>query len=312
MDAADFPTLDPDLAGLLQLLPDTRDVLDDVEGARAMMLALAAGSGEVDTTGLVVEDVPLTAFGSPASARVYRPVDAGPDGDRGLAGVLHLHGGGFCLGSVDLEHAVSVDLARTLGVVVVAVDYRLAPEHPYPAPVEDCYAGLQLLASLDGVDATRLAVHGSSAGGGLSASVALLARDRGGPAVCFQSLDIPVLDDRLETPSMRAGDGTPMWSRPQARTSWEYYLGGAEADHYAAPMRAESVAGLPPAYVVVCELDPLRDEGIAYASRLLQAGVSVELHCVPGAFHGMAIVQDAPVVQRMRTELHTVLRRALA
>ncbi len=137
-----------------------------------------------------------------------------------------------------------------------------------------------------------------------------MARDRGGPGLCFQSLDIPVLDDRLETPSMLAGDRTPMWSRPQAEKSWEYYLGGAEADQYAAPMRAESVAGLPPAYVVVAELDPLRDEGIAYASRLLQAGVSVELHCVPGAFHGMAIVQSAPVVQRMRDELHAVLRKA--
>lgn len=305
MDPADFPTLDPDLAGMIELLPHMADSLDDLEGARAMLAAMAAGA-EVDDTGVEIEDVPLAAYDSPASVRVYRPT--GTTGS--VPGLLHLHGGGFCLGDVDLEHAVCVDLARELGAVVASVEYRLAPEHPYPAPLEDCYAGLRLLAELDGVDPERVAVHGQSAGGGLAAAVALLARDRGGPALCLQSLDVPELDDSLETPSMRAGDSLPLWSRRQAIRSWELYLGGRPADGYAAPARAEDLTGLPPAYVVTCELDPLRDEGLTYAMRLLAAGVSVEIHSYPGTFHGVQIVPDAPVVRRMRADTLAALTRA--
>lgn len=201
MDPADFPNLDPELAGIISLLPAMSDALEDVPAARAMMESFADGI-ELDETGVEWEDVD--------GCRVYRPTGAvGP-----LPGLLYLHGGGFCLGSVALEHGAGVQLCRDLGAVVVSVDYRLAPEHPYPAGLEDCYAGLQLLASLDGVRPDRVAVHGMSAGGGLAAAVVLLARDRGGPAVCFQSLGVPELDDRLETPSMLAGDDMPLWSRP--------------------------------------------------------------------------------------------------
>jgi acetyl esterase len=167
------------------------------------------------------------------------------------------------------------------------------------------------LAGLDGVDTKRLAVHGQSAGGGLSAATALLARDRSGPALCFQALGIPELDDRLETPSMTAFTHTPMWARPQAIKSWEYYLGGQPADQYAAPARAQDLAGLPPTYLATCELDPLRDEGLTYAMRLLAAGVPVEVHNYPGAFHGAQLVQGAAVVRRMQDDLVGALRRAL-
>jgi acetyl esterase len=298
VDPADFPTLDPDLAPLIASLPAMADALDDVPAARAATESLVAGV-EVDETGVAWSDV--------ERCRVYRPTGA----DAPLPGLLYLHGGGFCLGSVALEHAGALALCRAVGAVVVSVDYRLAPEHPYPAGLEDCYDGLRLLASLDGVRADRLAVHGQSAGGGLAAAVALLARDRGGPALCLQSLGQPELDDRLDTPSMLAGDAMPLWSRPQARRSWELYLGGRPADAYAAPARAEDLSGLPPAYVVTCELDPLRDEGLAYAMRLLAAGVSVELHSFPGTFHGVQIAQGAPVVERMERELVEVLRRRL-
>ena len=195
--------------------------------------------------------------------------------------------------------------------MVVGVEYRLAPEHPYPAGLEDCYAGLRLLAGLPDVDPDRVAVHGQSAGGGLAAAVALLARDRGGPALCFQSLDVPVLDDRLETTSMRSAGPWLMWSPSQAATSWRLYLGGAAADQYAAPSRAEDLAGLPPAYVVTCELDPLRDEGNEYAARLMTAGVPVELHCWSGTFHGVQLVPDAGIVKRMHAERLAVLANAL-
>jgi acetyl esterase/lipase len=205
-----------------------------------------------------------------------------------------------------------VQLCHALQAVVVSVDYRLAPEHPYPAGLEDCYAGLLHLAGLDGVDTTRLIVHGQSAGGGLAAGVALLARDRGGPALRLQSLGIPELDDRLETASMQAFVGTPMWSRPQAVMSWQLYLAGAPADGYAAPARTADLRGLPPAYLTTMELDPLRDEGIQYALRLLAAGVSVELHSYPGTFHGSALVQDAAVSQRISADLVRALAHSLA
>ncbi len=304
MDPAAFPSLDPELRAIVELLPDTSGAFDDIAAARAMFdewlpAGPVPGEEDLEIADEVVEEVPL---------RIYRPRSVAGD----LAGILYLHGGGFCIGSTDTEHAGAVALANAVGAVVVSVDYRLAPEHPYPAGLEDCYTGLVRLAGLPGVDPARLAVHGQSAGGGLAAATALLARDRGGPQLCFQSLGIPELDDRLETPSMVAFTDTPMWSRGQAIKSWEYYLGGKAADQYAAPARAQDLGGLPPAYVVTCELDPLRDEGITYAQRMLAAGVSVELHSYPGAFHGAMLVPTAAVVQRMQAELIEALRRALA
>lgn len=308
MDASAFPTLDPELRGVVELLPQDGDAFDDIPAAREMFAAWlpagpVPGEEDLDISDEEVDGVPL---------RIYRPRRESAADAVDLPGILYLHGGGFCIGSIETEHAGAVALAHEVGAVVVSVDYRLAPEHPYPAGLEDCYTGLTRLAQLDGVDPARLAVHGQSAGGGLAAATALLARDRGGPGLRFQSLGIPELDDRLETPSMEAFTDTPMWNRRQAAKSWEYYLGGRPADGYAAPARAEDLGGLPPAYVVTCELDPLRDEGIIYAMRLLAAGVSVELHTFPGAFHGAMVVPSAAVVQRMQDELGAVLRRALA
>jgi acetyl esterase/lipase len=305
MDPADFPTLDPELAGIVALLPDMTESLADVPAARAM---LAGFVPEGPVPGEELVETSEEPIGTGARVRFYRPVGATGT----MPGLLYLHGGGFCLGDLDLEHGLAVELCHTLGVVVAAVDYRLAPEHPYPAGLEDCYAALRLLVARDDVDPAWVAVHGQSAGGGLAAATALVARDRGGPALCLQALSIPELDDRLDTPSMRAFTATPMWSRPQAEQSWRHYLGGQAADQYAAPARADDLTGLPPAYVVTCELDPLRDEGLTYAMRLLAAGVSVELHSFPGTVHGSAIVRDAAVVQRMEAELLDALRRALA
>jgi acetyl esterase/lipase len=164
-----------------------------------------------------------------------------------------------------------------------------------------------------GLDRDRIAVGGQSAGGGLAAAVALLARDRGAWKICFQFLGIPELDHRLETPSMRAFVDTPMWDRPNAELSWSYYLGGAtdEVSPYASPAVAADVSGLPPAYVTTMEFDPLRDEGVLYALRLLQAGVSVELHSYPGTFHGSGLVTTATVSKRAGVEMMDALRRGL-
>ncbi|NKZ07622.1 alpha/beta hydrolase [Actinomadura latina] len=247
--------------------------------------------------------------------RVFRPAD----GDGPLPGLVYIHGGGFALGSVDLYHDDATAIAAEVGAVVVSVEYRLAPEHPFPAGLEDCYAALAWTASHAGelgIDPGRLAVGGESAGGGLSAAVALLARDRGGPPLCFQLLAIPELDDRLDTPSMRAYTDTPIWHRPNAELSWDYYLGegvrGTDGvSPYAAPARAEDLSGLPPAYVTTCEFDPLRDEGLAYGQRLIQAGVPTEMHHYPGTFHGSTLVSDASVTKRMNADRTDALRRAL-
>jgi acetyl esterase len=307
---------DPELRPIVELLPDTS--LDDLATARSQLADLIAPlNAEIDTTGLTVDEHQVPGPpGAPAIVvRVYAPEGNVPEGGRPT--LLDIHGGGFVLGSIEMEHAFAVDVARRLGVVVAAVGYRLAPEHPFPAGVEDCYAALAWLhdnASGLGVDPARIAVGGQSAGGGLTAATVLLARDRGGPPVCFQFLGIPELDHRLETASMRAFVDTPLWNRPSAITSWELYLGDDRSGNvspYASPAIAADLSGLPPAYITTMEFDPLRDEGILYALRLLEAGVSVELHSFPGTFHGSSLVTGAAVSTRANGELMTVLARAL-
>jgi acetyl esterase/lipase len=304
VDPSLWPTLDSELAAIVTALPEMAGTMADVAVSRQLMAQFMPKGPAPNQEQLDVTDV--TPPGAPAM-RIYRP--RGATGR--LPGLLYIHGGGFCLGSVELENAGAVQLAHGLGVVVVSVEYRLAPEHPYPAGLDDCYAALQYLAQLDIVDPARIGVHGQSAGGGLAAAVALVARDRGGPPLVVQSLGMPELDDRLETPSMQAFDNTPMWSRPQAVQSWALYLNGAPADGYAAPARMADLSGLPPTYLTTQELDPLRDEGITYAARLLAAGVSVELHSYPGTFHGSSLATNAAVSRRQGAELITALAARL-
>jgi acetyl esterase len=244
--------------------------------------------------------------------RVYRPRNA----EGVLPGLLYIHGGGFCVGSIESEHVGVLATCASVEAVVVSVEYRLAPEHPFPAGIEDCYAALRWLAERSSelsVDPSRIAIMGGSAGGGLAAGIALMARDRDGPSLCFQVLNIPELDDRLETPSMRAFTDTPLWNRPNAEVSWRYYLGEgvSEVSPYAAPARSQDLSGLPPAYVSTMEFDPLRDEGLVYAMRLLEHGVSVELHHYPGTFHGSSMFPQVGVSKRSSRERTEALRRAL-
>jgi acetyl esterase/lipase len=307
--------IDPELVAVLELIP-VRDH-DDVESSRAAMTAMIGPlNANVDTSGLSVTDheVPGPEGAPPVPVRVYAPADAPPP--NGRPALLDIHGGGFVVGSIEMEHAFASGAARTLDAVIVAVEYRLAPEHPFPAGLEDCYAALSWMtgeASRLGIDATRVGVGGQSAGGGLSAATALLARDRGGPPLCFQFLGIPELDHRLETASMRAFVDTPVWTRPAAELSWSRYLGdhAGEVSPYASPAIAQDLSRLPPAYVTTMEFDPLRDEGIHYALRMMEAGVSVELHSYPGTFHGSAMVTTAAVSRRAQHELIDALRRGL-
>ncbi|HEV2309349.1 MAG TPA: alpha/beta hydrolase [Acidimicrobiia bacterium] len=306
---------DPELAPFVEAIP-LADI-GDLAKARANLLALIEPlNSDVDTSGLRITDhrVPGPEGAPPVLVRVYEPDSPAPAGGR--PALLDIHGGGFVLGDISMQHGVAAILARRLDAVVATVEYRLAPEHPFPAGVEDCYAALRWMhgeASSLGIDTTRVAVGGQSAGGGLAAAVALLARDRGGPPLCFQLLGIPELDHRLETTSMRTFVDTPMWNRPNAVLSWRYYLGPdpGEVSPYASPAIAEDLHGLPPAYVTAMEFDPLRDEGILYALRLMEAGVPVELHTFPGTFHGSGAMVWAGVSRRGAEEHQEVLRRAL-
>lgn len=301
--------LDPELAAALPALPDLH--IADLPGARARMRELAdrAPRPALDGVELTSETVPATAGGPAVPTLVAAPPPGVP---RPLPALLVLHGGGFVMGAADMTAPLLVQLCSRLGALVVAVDYRLAPEHPYPAALDDCAAALRSLAGRDNVDRDRLGVHGMSAGGGLAAALTLLVRDRGGPALRFQLLDAPEVDDRLDTPSMHAFTDTPLWSRPDAELSWRHYLAGAAADVYAAPARATDLTGLPPAYVSVYENDPLRDEGVDYAMRLLRAGVGVELHLFPGTFHRSVVVADAEISRRQAAETLRALRDGLA
>ena len=308
--------IDPELLPFLAILPPPE--LDDIEGGRARLAELLAPiNAAVDTSGVTITDhlVPGPAGGDDVLVRVYAPEAAPPPGGR--PALLDIHGGGFVSGSIEMEHGMCASLARNLGILAATVEYRLAPEHPFPAGIDDCYAALCWLhdaADELGVDRNRVGVGGQSAGGGLTAGTVLLARDRGGPAVCFQFLGLPELDHRLDTASMRAFTDTPMWSRPQAILSWQRYLG---ADHagdvspYASPAIAPDLTGLPPTYLTTMEFDPLRDEGILYALRLMEAGVQVELHSFPGTFHGSSLVTSASVSRRANVELLDALRRGL-
>ena len=228
-----------------------------------------------------------------------------------------IHGGGYIFGSIDMSDARCVQTAEFLDCIVVSVEYRLAPEHPFPAPLDDCYAGLAWTAAHAdelGIDPERIAIAGQSAGGGLAAALALLVRDRGEIPLCFQMLIYPMIDDRNTTPSSHLV--TKVWTRETNLLGWRCYLGhepGIDGvSPYAAAARAEDLRGLAPAFIGVGTLDVFRDENIDYAGRLLAAGVPTELHVYPGAPHGFeGLAPQAEVSQRFSRDIAEALRRAM-
>ncbi|MFI6094678.1 alpha/beta hydrolase [Lentzea sp. NPDC051213] len=311
-------SIDPELLPWLDMIPAVSlpdyDALVATRASQAEMLGALPTYEPANPVDVRNTTVPGPADAPDVPVRIYAPANR----TAALPGLVYIHGGGFILGDLDMFHAHLLRLVDELGIVIVSVDYRLAPEHPFPAPVEDCYAALQWAAAKAdelGIDPERLGVAGESAGGGLAAGVALLARDRGGPSLSFQYLGIPELDDRLDTPSMQDYVDTPLWNRPNAIFSWTSYLGtepgGADVSPYAAPARAEDLTGLPPTFVAVCQFDPLRDEGIEYARRLSHAGVQAELRLYPGTFHGSALVESAEISRRMFADELDALRRGL-
>jgi len=247
--------------------------------------------------------------------RVYRPA-AGPSP---APAVLWVHGGGYIFGTGLTEDARLNGWADAFGCVIVSVEYRLAPEFPYPAPLEDCYTALAWTAGHAddlGVDPGHIVVVGQSAGGGLAAGLALLARDRGDVELAYQLLIYPMIDDRMKTPSSRLN--AVVWSPGANVLGWRAYLGEDrfgpdDVPIYAAPSRATDLRGLPPAFICVGTLDVFRDEDIRYALDLLAAGVPTELHVYPGAPHGFEMVTpDTAVARRCRRDIDDALGRALS
>jgi acetyl esterase/lipase len=316
------PPFDPELAAALavingdlpaevtaEMLPALRE---GVDAQRATDEELSRGGA------FAVEErwVPGPEGGQEISLVIARPAAA-----KTPVGVLYnIHGGGMILGhNRSQELPELLDWAEDLELAVVSVDYRLAPEHPHPAPVEDCYTGLVWVvehAAELGIDPERVVVVGGSAGGGLAASTVLLARDRSGPALAGQMLLCPMIDDRNNTPSAHQMAGVGIWDQASNELGWTSLLGdakgGPDVSPYAAAARATDLSGLPPAFLDVGSAETFRDEVVLYASRLWQAGGQAELHVWPGGFHGFdMLASHAALSQAAKAQRLPWLRRVL-
>lgn len=312
--------LDPELRAVVEKLPTDRPLdLSDIPVARVkmnkMVTALLANMPPVEGVASQDQFAPGPQGGPSVRVRVYRPDDQPGK----LPALLWIHGGGYVMGDIEQDDRLMKQLVTRIGCVAASVDYRLAPEHPFPAPVEDCYAALKWLfghAGELGVEPSRIAIGGASGGGGLTAGLALMARDRGEVRVAFQLLIYPMIDDRNVTPASHAITDPRMWNRQSNRLGWRAYLGrdggGPEVSPYAAASRATDLTNLPPAYIPVGALDLFVDENIEYAQRLIQAGVPTELHVYPGAFHGFDLfAPHARVSKQFKADRDNALKRAL-
>jgi acetyl esterase len=308
--------LNPQIAVLLELMAQAPQI-DFATATVADVRAVYDQSMQMGEPPAVVSvrEVSIPLDGRTLDARMYVP--EGVEGTPPL--IVFYHGGGWVIGNLETHDATCRALARASGAALLSVAYRLAPEHPYPVPVEDCHDALVWAAAnaaMLGVDGTRLAVAGDSAGGNLSAAVAIMARDRGGPALRHQCLIYPVTDHDFTTPSyVDNGGGNYFLSEETMRWFWAQYLGdtvpGAATD--AVVLHAQDLTGLPPATVITAEFDPLRDEGVAYAARLSDAGVSVDAAVAPGMIHGFfsmfeAVPDAMPWIERAGRNLSEALR----
>jgi len=312
--------LDPELRGPARKMMSHPVSFEDIPAARAAM------TGQMTPTEAAAEALSRVESeeravpgpeGAPAlTLKIVRPVGR----ERPLPALLWIHGGGYVLGCAADEEPACAQFALEAGCVVVAPEYRLAPENPFPAGLEDCYAALSWMAASAyelGIDPARIAIGGPSAGAGLAAALALLARDRAEVDVAFQLLIWPMIDDRNVAPPDEAHPEVFGWTRQANLCGWRAYLGREhetreDVSCYAAPSRATDLKGLPPAYIAVGDRDLLADESIAYAQELVRAGVPTELHVYPGGCHAFDwVAPEAEISKRYTSELHEALKRAL-
>ena len=308
--------LDPQAKALLDLMPPMPDFSTlDLAVVRGAMAQGPLNAGEPEAVAKV-ENRTVPGAAGPIPVRVYTPRVSGKPGP--LPGLVFFHGGGFVLCNLDTHDGICRAIANAAGCVVVSVDYRLAPEHPYPAAPDDCYAATQWVAKngaeLD-IDVSRLAIGGDSAGGNLTAVTALIARDRGGPPLRFQLLIYPVTDCTFDTASYRENAEGYFLTTGMMRWFWDKYLANPKqgGEGYASPLRAVNVANLPPGLCITAGYDPLRDEGEAYAARLREAGVDVRTSRYAGMFHGfLSMTAQLDKAREAVAEAGAALRAALA
>ena len=306
--------VDPELVAILDRIPAPVLTAENLGQIRAMTSWAPPNAPQFPDVSVSNRLIPGPEGAPDVRVRIYLPIQV----HGSFPVLLWLHGGGYIMGSAEAEDPSIKGLVAALGCAAVSVNYRLAPETPYPGSIEDCYAALKWLSTHTdelGVDPHRIAVGGSSAGGGLAAALALLTRDRGEVSVMFQLLLAPMLDDRTSTvvePHPYTGEF--IWTQQANRFGWTSLLGqeagGPDVSPYAAAARAENLEGLPATFINVGSLDLFLEEDMEYARRLMRAGVSTELHVYPGAYHGFRMVADARVTSVAQQDQFVALKRA--
>jgi acetyl esterase/lipase len=310
--------VDPELVAMLDTFPALDLTVEALPQTRAefkeMLAQMSATLPEFPDISVSERYIPGPQGAPDVRVLVYLPKNVTTP----TPALLWIHGGGYVIGSADQADPDVKQMVSATGCAAVSVDYRLAPETPHPGPVEDCYAALKWLythASELDVDASRIAIGGDSAGGGLTASLALLTRDRGEVPLIFQLLIYPMLDDRTVTATdPHPYTGEFVWTAELNRFGWTALLGkepgGPDVSPYAAAARAERLEGLPPAFIGVGTLDLFLEEDLEYARRLMRAGVPTELHVYPGAYHGFPMAVDSKVAQALTRDYLNALTRA--
>jgi len=305
----------PELRELFSQLPAlTLRGLDDIVPARAGLAALYVEQ-PMPPSITVTDRLATSSDGHDITVREYRPIHAASP----AAAYVWIHGGGYVIGGIDRDDARCAQIAHTLGIVVFSVDYRVAPEHPYPLPLDDCWAGHRMVvdhADRFGLDPSRIALGGASAGGGLAAALCLRIRDDGSPPPCLQVLHFPMLDDRVGLGDDEHDTHASTWNLVSNRVGWQAYLGDAagsdDVTPLMAPSRATDLSGLPPTYLTTSDVDLFAAENLAYARLLIEGGVSTELRMYPGMFHGAAgLAPQSAIARAWRNDAADVLRHHL-